>query len=89
MDNKLSNVISAILSLTVILLVFFGTVFVAVAILSALIVPLTWGWGLATGQSYERVCDNSEIVYQLNQFGKWTLIIGVALLLSYLLIHLI
>jgi hypothetical protein len=67
----------------------FGTIFIAVAIMSALIVPLTWAYGLLTDQSYDRVCDNSEIVYQLNQLGKWTIVIGIALLLLYGLIHLI
>ena len=87
--GKLSNVLSALISLGIVILMCFGTVFIAVAIMSALIVPLTWGWGLLTDQSYDRVCDNSEIVYQLNQFGKWTIVICVALLLLCGIIHLI
>jgi hypothetical protein len=81
--NKLSNVISMVISLGIVLMMLAGTVFIAVAILSALIVPLTWVWGYFTDQSYDRVCDNSEILYQLNQVGKWTLVIGVALVFFY------
>jgi hypothetical protein len=58
---------------------------VAIAIVAAMIVPLTWTWGLITGQSYDRVCDNSEFIYQLNQIGKWTLVIGLGFLLMWLI----
>ena len=62
------------------------SVFVSVALIAAAIVPLTWVYGLITGQTYDRVCDNSQILYRLNQIGKWTIVIGTALLiLKYLL----
>lgn len=69
----------SLLVLVIILLVLISSgLFLAVAIASAAVVPITWLWGLMTGQSYDRVCDNSEIVYRLNQLGKWTIFIGIA-----------
>lgn len=64
---------------------FGGFVFLTLAIVGALIVPLTYIWGLITDQSYDRVCDNSEFIYRLNQIGKWTLVIGLGFLLIWLI----
>jgi len=70
----------SLLVLVVILLVLISSgLFLAVAIASAAVVPITWLWGLLTGQSYDRVCDNSEIVYRLNQLGKWTIFLGISI----------
>jgi hypothetical protein len=74
-----SKALSLLVIFVIILALLFSGLFVSVAILAALIVPLTWIWGVLTGQSYDRVCDNSEIVYRLNQLGKWTLVIGAAI----------
>jgi len=82
MFNRLPsfNKALSLLVLVVILLVLISSgLFLAVAIASAAVVPITWLWGLMTGQSYDRVCDNSEIVYRLNQLGKWTIFIAIAL----------
>jgi hypothetical protein len=81
MFNRLPSFNKA-LSLLVLVIIFLVLIssglFLAVAIASAAVVPITWLWGLMTGQSYDRVCDNSEIVYRLNQLGKWTIFIGIA-----------
>lgn len=70
----------SILILIVILFILISSgLFVAVAIASAAVVPITWIWGLMTGQSYDRVCDNSEVVYRLNQLGKWTIFLFIAM----------
>jgi len=79
----LNRALSLLIIFVLAILVLFSGFFIALAILSASIVPLTWIWGLLTGQSYDRVCDNSEIVYKLNQLGKWTIVIGLSLLLVY------
>lgn len=76
----LNRALSLLVTFVVIMMVLFSGFFIALAILAAAIVPLTWAWGLLTGQSYDRVCDNSEIVYKLNQLGKWTLLIGISIL---------
>lgn len=76
----LNRALSLLVTFVVIMMVLFSGFFIALAILAAAIVPLTWTWGLLTGQSYDRVCDNSEIVYKLNQLGKWTLLIGISIL---------
>ena len=81
---SVSGVISLLLILFIILAVLFSGVFIAVAIMSAAIVPITWIFGLFTGQSYDRVCDNSEIVYKLNQVGKWTLLVSVGIFIIWL-----
>lgn len=85
MFNKINinSVVSLLLLLVLVILVFGGMVILAIALISALIVPLTFLWGLFTGQSYDRVCDNSEFIYRLNQYGKWALIIGAGLALIY------
>jgi len=83
--NNLSNTISSLIGFILILLILFSSFFVAIAIVAAMIVPLTWIWGLITDQSYDRVCDNSEFIYRLNQIGKWTLLIGLGFLLIWLI----
>lgn len=73
--------ISIILLVLLVLFLISSGLFLSVAIFSAAVVPLTWMWGLITGQSYDRVCDNSEVIYKLNQIGKWTIVIGIAICL--------
>ena len=70
-----------ILLVLLVLFLISSGLFLSVAIFSAAVVPLTWMWGLITGQSYDRVCDNSEVIYKLNQIGKWTIVIGIAICL--------
>jgi hypothetical protein len=88
MFNKINtnNIISLILLLILVILAFGGIILIAIALMSALIVPLTFLWGLITGQSYDRVCDNSEFIYRLNQYGKWSLLIGFGIALIYFLV---
>ena len=76
-----SKALSLLVLVVILLILVFSGLFVTIALIGASVVPLTWIWGLLTGQSYERVCDNSEIVYKLNQIGKWTLLILIALLI--------
>ena len=83
-----SSALSLLVILFIILVILFSGVFIAIAIMSAAIVPITWLFGVFTGQSYDRVCDNSEIVYRLNQVGKWTIFIGIAFLFVYFLFNL-
>lgn len=71
------------------LFLFFGSI--AAIILFALglfIVPATFGWAKLTGVSYDRVCDNSQIVYTLNQIGKWVWVftLGSVLVLGLVLL---
>jgi len=77
----LGKTVSIILIVLLVLFLISSGLFLSVAIFSAAVVPLTWVWGLITGQSYDRVCDNSEIIYRLNQIGKWTITIGLAIAL--------
>ena len=70
----------------ILLMVFATTVGIAIAVVGASIVPLTFIWGLLTGQSYARVCDNSEILYRLNQVGKWTLVVVIGLAIIFWII---
>jgi hypothetical protein len=83
----LGNIFSLLILLFIVILILGAGVFLSIAILSAGIVPLTWIWGLISGQSYDRVCDNSEVLYRLNQIGKWTIVIGCSFLLVYLLVR--
>jgi hypothetical protein len=84
MFNKIppfSKALSLLVLLFILIILAFSGLFITIALIGASVVPLTWIWGLLTGQSYERVCDNSEIIYRLNQIGKWTLLVLIALLI--------
>jgi hypothetical protein len=82
--DSIKNYIGILILMLILALAFGGFVLLALAIVGALIVPLTYVWGLITDQSYDRVCDNSEIVFKLNQIGKWTLLISVGMLIMWL-----
>lgn len=56
-------------------------IFIIVSLLSMAIVPLTWIYSKVVGRSYNFVMDQSEIIYKLNKFGQWSLMIGGAVLL--------
>lgn len=84
--DSIKNYIGILFLMLILALVFGGVVLLALAIVGSLIVPLTYVWGLITGQSYDRVCDNSEIVYKLNQVCKWTLVISLGMLIIWLVI---
>ncbi len=81
----LNRALSLLIVFILLMMVLFSGLFIALAIAAAAIVPLIWFLGLLTGQSYDRVCDNSEIVYKLNQLGKWTIAIGIAVILVYII----
>ena len=74
---QISGFLAVILILSIIFLFFslvgfLGVVIISILTLSVLVVPITFIWSKITGESYDRVCDNSEIVYQLNRVGKWS-----------------
>lgn len=56
-------------------------VFIALAVVSMLIVPLTWIYAKLAGQSYNFTIDQSNMLYKLNKFGQWALLIGGSILL--------
>ncbi len=81
----LNRALSLFIVFILAMMILFSGLFISLAIASIAIVPITWIWGLLTGQSYERVCDNSEIIYKLNQLGKWSIVIGIAVFVVYLI----
>lgn len=83
--ESIKNIIGIIFLLLVVALLLGGSIFLSLAASAALIVPLTYIWGLITGQSYDRVCDNSEIVYRVNQWGKWVWVFIVGFFLIWLI----
>lgn len=56
-------------------------VFIALAVVSMLIVPLTWIYAKLVGQSYNFTIDQSNMLYKLNKFGQCALLIGGSILL--------
>jgi hypothetical protein len=56
-------------------------VFVAISIVSMAIVPLTFIYAKLAGQSYNFTIDQSNMLYKLNKFGQWSLLIGGTILL--------
>ena len=88
--DSLFKTLSGLLGVIILLAIFIGLpIVIGLCIIGALIVPLTALYGVATDQSYARVCDNSEILYRLNQIGKFTLVIGLALFVFFIILHFI
>ena len=88
MNNPLVNVNKTGLSLTSVIasiilfsFVFGGLLVVIISTLAACVVPFTWLYSKIVGLSYAHVCDSSEMVYQLNKIGRWTLVIYLGCML--------
>jgi len=81
--RNLINILAFIL-LTCFVLVF--PIFFALALASMMIVPLTWAYAQVMGQSYSFTIDQSNMLYRLNIFGQWSLLIGGSVLLFSLLL---
>lgn len=79
------NLLNFIILLLIIVIVVFFPIFFSLAFLSMLIVPATWIYAQLSGQSYHFVIDQSNILYKLNIFGQWSLIIGGSIFLFGLL----
>lgn len=77
------KLINSILLLGLIALVLFIKVLISVAILSMLIVPITYLYAKLVGKSYSSVIDMSNILYKLNKFGQWSIVIVVSFILFY------
>jgi len=59
------------------------SILICLASVSAITVPITYLMALISGETYDRICDNSEIVYQLNRIGKWTILVLIGSVLSW------
>ena len=81
MENLLSKIWKVGLVLIVLTLVFGVMALVVLGVASASIVGLTFIYAHMTGQSYEMVCHHSDFIWNMNQWGKQALIIGVVLFL--------
>jgi hypothetical protein len=69
-----------------IFLIFAFNVLVSLVILSMLIVPATWVYSKMIGRSYNSVIDSSNMLYKLNKFGQWALVIFGSIYFMYLII---
>lgn len=58
---------------------------IGIAVLSAMVVPLTYLYCLLSGKSYNSFIDTSQIIYTLNKIGQWTIISALALLIVIIL----
>jgi hypothetical protein len=56
-------------------------------LISLCIVPATWIWAKVTDQDYHFLCDQSEILYRLNQIGKYSYLILACILASFLFLY--
>ena len=75
--KSIINLICWILLISAIILF---PIFIGLLIMSMLITPLTWIYAKITNKSYRLICDQSEIIYQLNKFGRLSLLIGGSIL---------
>ena len=76
-----------LLFIILLLLVVFINIFVALAVVSMLIVPLTWLYAKLVGRSYNFIIDQSDMLYKLNKFGQWSLLIGGSLTALYFIFY--
>ena len=72
--------------LALLLLIFAFQAFIGLIVISALIVPMTYLYSLISGRSYNSVIDSSNMLYKLNIFGQWSLVIMLCLLVAYLVV---
>jgi hypothetical protein len=82
----MKTIISYLVFFFLLLLFVAFKIFLALAIVSMLIVPLTWGYAKLAGQSYNFTIDQSNMLYKLNKFGQWSLLIGGSLLFVYFIL---
>jgi hypothetical protein len=76
----MNKAISYLVLFLLVLLVFAFKVLIGLAVLSILIVPLTWIYSKIVGQSYNFTIDQSNMLYKLNKFGQWSLVIGLSII---------
>ena len=67
--------LSVLFLILLIVLVFVFQAFIAFAIVSMFIVPLTYLYSLVIGRSYNFVIDQSNILYKMNKLGQWSIVI--------------
>lgn len=70
--ETISEIISSILRLGFFILLISIPLLIALAYGCVVITGFTWIYSLITNQDYYFVCDQSEILYKINQVGKWT-----------------
>ena len=80
------NILSTLGFFFLIILFIAFKILVALTIVSMAIVPLTWIYAKIAGQSYNFTIDQSNMLYKLNKFGQWSLLIGGSLLLVHFII---
>ncbi len=81
----MKTLISYILLIILIGLVFALNAFIALSIISMVIVPLTYLYSLIIGKSYNFVIDQSNILFKINKIGQWSLLIcGSFLIVRYI-----
>jgi hypothetical protein len=78
--KNMNKAISYLVLFLLVLLVFAFKVLIGLAVLSILIVPLTWIYSKIVGQSYNFTIDQSNMLYKLNKFGQWSLVIGLSII---------
>lgn len=85
LTNLITRIIGFLMIVVFVLFWLFGGIilsaFICLASISIVSVPVTFIMSLLSGESYDRICDNSEILYRLNKIGRWSIVIlaGAAL----------
>lgn len=69
---------------SLLLLIFAIKIFIALAIMSILVVPITYICSLILGRSYSSLIDSSGILYTLNKMGQYGIVAMTALAIFYL-----
>lgn len=81
--NRLINLLFWIFIISIFIL---SPFFIGLVIVSMSIVPLTWLYAKITGKNYYYVIDQSNMLYKLNKFGQWMLLIGFCYFIGLLII---
>jgi hypothetical protein len=81
--NSIINLIKFFVGISLLLFLIF---FPPLLIVALLVVPATYIYAKANGQSYNFTIDQSETLYKLNNLGIWAWILGGGFLLIFLLL---
>jgi len=81
--NSIINLVKFLLGISLLIFLIF---FPPLLIVALLVVPATYLYSKANGQSYNFTLDQSETLYKLNNLGIWAWILGGGFLLIFLLL---
>lgn len=81
--NMLNRLVSLVGLVGIVALFLALNIFIGLYLISLAVVPLTWAYAAAVGRSYEFVIHQSEMLYQINRFGRLAWLVTACLAVAY------